>query len=137
MAEEPTTPNPTPDPAPDPAPAPTEAEQLRAQLEALTQERDQARQALTQAAQRYRQAVIAGSPDLPAGLIAGDTLDAVDASLAVARATAEAIRTHQKQAEEAARLGFRPPAGGGTRQPPDLSAMSPAEKIKHALNPQG
>jgi len=118
-------------------PAPSEVEQLRAQLEALTTERDQARQALTDAAARYRAAVIAGSPELPAALIVGDTFDQVDAALAVARATAEAIKAHQDAAVEAARLGFRPPAGGGVRQPPDFSAMSPAEKIKYGLNPQG
>jgi hypothetical protein len=81
------------------------------------------------AVQRYRDAVLAREPELPADLVAGDTVHAVDESLARARETVARVRQHLE--EQAYNL--RVPAGAPVRSAPDLSALSAAEKIRLGL----
>ena len=81
------------------------------------------------AADRYREAVLALEPALPPDLVAGDSVESVDASLARARETVAQVRLQMEQAAAAQRV----PAGAPARQPPDLSALSPGEKIRAGL----
>lgn len=102
--------------------AASEAESLRGQL-AEASERVRA------AAERYRDLVVRTEPQLPAELIAGDDVDAVDASVEAARAVVGRVRSHIEAQAQAARV----PAGAPPRSGPDLSAMTPEQKIRHGL----
>ena len=95
---------------------------LRRDLEAAHGER---RVALA----RYRETLLARSPELPADLVTGDTLEAVDQSAAAARQLVARVREHVAS-EDAARLV---PTGSPPRRGPDTAAMSPAEKIRYGL----
>jgi len=95
---------------------------MRAQVEAAA---EQARAA----AERHRALILQWEPALPAELIAGDTVDAVDASAATARAMVQRVRTQIEAQAEAARV----PAGAPQRPERDLSAMSPQQKIRFGL----
>ncbi len=89
---------------------------------------EQAHTAQREAVSRYRAALLAAAPELPAHLVQGETLEQLDAALAQARATVEHVRATIAQQEP------RPiPAGSPTRSGPDLAAMSPTEKIRHGL----
>jgi hypothetical protein len=107
-----------------------------ARLEAQSQEGDALRSALERAteqagaaAQRYREAALAREPDLPADLIAGDSVEAIDAALARARETVAQVRQHLEQQAQAQRV----PPGAPVRGAPDLSDLSAAEKIRLGL----
>ncbi|MEX2225300.1 MAG: hypothetical protein WEB52_02480 [Dehalococcoidia bacterium] len=100
----------------------SEAEDLRAQIaETAQRERD--------AATRYRELAIRAEPALPAALIAGDTIAAVDASLVAARDVVGRVRSHIEAQASATRV----PAGAPQRSSTDLSAMTPQQKIRYGL----
>jgi chromosome segregation ATPase len=78
---------------------------------------------------RYREALAAAAPELPAELLAGDTVEAVDEAARRARELVARVREHLSAAESA-----RPvPAGSPPRRGPDVAALSPAEKIRYGL----
>ncbi len=81
------------------------------------------------AAGRYRESVLALEPNLPADLVAGDSVEAVDESLDRARQTVARVRQHLEQVAAAQRV----PAGAPPRAAPDLGALSPLEKIRAGL----
>jgi chromosome segregation ATPase len=80
-------------------------------------------------ASRYRELAARAEPALPSDLIAGDTIEAIDASIAKARELAESVRSHIEAQAQAARV----PAGAPQRSAPDFSAMTPEQKIRHGL----
>jgi hypothetical protein len=90
---------------------------------------DDAAQRERAAAARYREIVVRSEPSLPPDLISGDTIDAVDASVTAAREIAGRVRSHIEAQAQAARV----PAGAPQRSGPDLSAMTPDQKIKYGL----
>ena len=98
------------------------AETLRSQLEDASQ-RERA------AAERYRDLVVRTEPALTAELIAGDSIDAVEASVEAARTMVGRIRTHIETQAHAGRV----PAGAPPRSGPDLSVLSPEQKIRYGL----
>ena len=69
-------------------------------------------------------------PALPPELIAGETVEAVDASVEHARALAGRVRTHIESRAEAARV----PAGAPERRASDVSALTPEQKIRYGLS---
>jgi len=85
------------------------------------------------AAGRYREAVLAAAPELPPELVSGETMEAVDASLAAARQTVAAVQRRSAGGPGAARV----PAGAPVRSGPDLSSLSPKEKIAFGLANSG
>jgi DNA repair exonuclease SbcCD ATPase subunit len=100
--------------------------------EELAQARDEAealRQQLRQAALRYREARLAARPELPPELVTGETLEEIDQQLQQAEGIVARLR--ERMAEEA--QGQRFPAGAPPRRAPDLSALSPLEKIRQGL----
>ena len=99
-----------------------DAASLRAML-------DDAEQRTRDAAARYRELAVRAEPAVAADLIAGDTIEAIDASIARARELAESVRSHIEAEPQAARV----PAGAPQRRAPDLSAMTPEQKIRHGL----
>lgn len=84
---------------------------------------------LAQAIAGYRSAVISANPEVPEKLINGDTIEAIDESLAKARKLVSQVR----QGLEAEAMQSRFPSGAPVRTPPDLSALSPKDKIKYAV----
>lgn len=78
---------------------------------------------------RYREALLTQSPELPADLVAGDTLEAVDRSAQAARELVARVREHVAVGEADRNV----PAGSPPRRGPDLSAMSAAEKIRYGI----
>ncbi len=79
---------------------------------------------------RYREMALAKALDVPAELVVGETVEEIDASLAAAQALVDRVRK-QMEARAAAE---RVPTGAPARKPPDLSALSPREKIAYALS---
>ena len=84
---------------------------------------------LTQAVASYRSLVVRSNPNVPEELIAGDTVEAIDKSLANAQTIIDRVR-QELEAETAA---TKVPAGAPQRMPIDLSALSPREKIQYAI----
>ena len=93
--------------------------------EALTE----ARNSLGQAVASYRALVVQANPDIPDELIAGDSIEAIDQSLENARNLISRV----KKGLEVEAAKTRIPAGAPQRTPPDLSALSPREKIQYAI----
>ncbi len=87
------------------------------------------RDSLAGAVARYRLAVLAAAPGVPEELVKGETVDEIDASLEAARSIVSRIR-QDLEAEVAAKSI---PAGAPPRSSHDASALSPGEKIAHAL----
>ena len=104
------------------AAATTEATALREQIDSATQRAQTA-------AERYRDLVVRTEPALPSDLISGGDVDAIDASVTAAREIVGRVRSH---IESRARAG-RVPAGAPPRSAPDLSALTPEQKIRHGL----
>ncbi len=77
------------------------------------------------AVSRYREVLLAATPELPAGLVQGETLEQIDAAVEQARATVEHVRAHTAFPAV--------PAGSPARTGPDPAAMSAAEKIRYGL----
>lgn len=78
---------------------------------------------------RYRGAVLAAAPEVPEDLVAGETVQEVDAALAQAKELVERVRRQLLAQSRAERV----PAGAPARHGPDLSVLSPQEKISYAL----
>jgi chromosome segregation ATPase len=84
---------------------------------------------LAAAARRYRDVLLAAEPELPADLIAGDSIEAVDESVARARTTVAQVRQHLEQQARELRVSPGAPARAGR----DLAGLSAAEKIRLGL----
>jgi chromosome segregation ATPase len=111
-----------------------------AELEVAAAERDEKLNALNesisrlngnllQAVSSYRSMVVKSNPGILEELIAGDTVEAIDKSVESANILIGRVREGLE--EEASRI--RIPAGAPPRTPPDLSALSPREKIQYAM----
>lgn len=112
---------------------PTTEEQLAGEVEGIggiEEEMASLRQQLSSATAKYRALILAAAPEVPEELITGETPDEVDASFAAAREMVERVR-RQLEAKAAAE---RVPAGAPARTPPDISGLSPVEKIAYALS---
>ena len=88
------------------------------------------REPLGSAVGRYREMVLAKAPEVPVELVRGETIEEIDASLTAAQAVVDRVKK-QIEAQAAAE---RVPAGAPARTPPDLSGLSPREKIAYALS---
>jgi hypothetical protein len=85
--------------------------------------------ALAGAVAKYRTAVAASAAGVPEELLRGETVEEIDSSLEQARRIVSKVR-EQLERDAAAKSV---PTGAPPRTPPDMSALSPAEKIVHAL----
>lgn len=106
--------------------ASAEAASLRDQLAAAVRRS-------TETAERYRDLVARTEPALPADLIAGDDVDAIDASVRTAREIVGRVRSHIETQAQSGRV----PAGAPPRSAPDLSALTPEQKIRYGLASRG
>jgi len=103
--------------------------QLRNSLEEREAELGNLREQMSTATSRYRAALLSSVPEVPEELVQGDTIEELDASLASARGIVEKVA--QQLGSQVA--SEQVPTGAPPRRPPDLSAMSPHEKILYAL----
>lgn len=113
---------------------------VRAEIEARDaaladagRERDALRAQLAEAAAKYRDLALTAASDIPAELIAGDTIEEIDASMEAARRTVARVRDHLEAQAQAGRV----PAGSPERRAPDLSRLSPGDKIRLGLERRG
>ena len=81
------------------------------------------------AATRFREALLSAEPDLPADLVQGDTVEAIEAAAEQARQTVARVRRHLEEQAQALRVPAGAPARGGQ----DTSSLSAAEKIRLGL----
>jgi hypothetical protein len=84
---------------------------------------------LAKAVTGYRQMLIKENPEVLAELISGESIEALDRSLATGRELTEKVK--QKLAEKTA--AEQVPAGAPPRTPPDTESLSPHEKIVYGL----
>jgi len=82
-----------------------------------------------QAVASYKVLVIQSNPDVPEELVTGDSIEAINDSLTSAKELVSKIRKGMEAEISLARV----PAGAPERTPPDLSALSPREKIQYAV----
>lgn len=95
--------------------------------------------ALATAAGRYREVLLAGNPQVPPELVAGESIEALDAALESAKVMVAAIIQRATLAGAPAGVAQAPstvqvPAGAPVRTGPDTSTMTAAEKIRYALS---
>jgi chromosome segregation ATPase len=90
---------------------------------------DEMGKSLPLAVAAYRELVGQANPGLVGEMIKGETIEAINESVKSARALVERVK--QEVGAENARV--RVPAGAPQRTLPDLSALSPREKIKYAM----
>jgi uncharacterized protein (DUF3084 family) len=102
---------------------------LKEELDELKQAIDEANKAVVQAVAAYKEMAVQANPGLPLELISGDTIAAINESVKNARSVVDKVR--QEMEAEAART--RIPAGAPRRSVPDLSGLSPREKIQQGL----
>lgn len=81
----------------------------------------------------FRAAIVAANPDAIPELIAGDSFEAITASVAGAK-TAYANAAARIKPEGQAATAPSVPAGGGAAPVVNLAQMSPAAKIAHGLS---
>ena len=87
------------------------------------------KQSLADSVASYKAAIVQSNPEVLAELISGDTIETVNESLEKAKALVSKVR----QGLEAEVASAKIPAGAPQRTPPDLSALSPREKIQYAI----
>lgn len=109
--------------------AQAELDEARRQASHRDGELTEAREQLSIALGKYREAVVAAEPWLPAEALSGGTTEAFEESLAHARYTAAQVRERLEGQGQAQRV----PAGAPARRGPDLSSLSPLDKIKRGL----
>ena len=84
---------------------------------------------LAEAVASYKALVAQLNPEVLEELITGDTIEAINESLEKAKTLVSRVR----QGLEAEITAGKVPAGAPIRTPPDLSALSPREKINYAI----
>ena len=84
---------------------------------------------LTDAVTGYKALVIKSNPDIIDDLIDGETVESINESLEKAKTLVSRIR--QGMEDEISKV--KVPAGAPERSSPDLSTLSPAEKIRYAI----
>ncbi len=107
-----------------------ELAQANHEAEAREQELAGLREQTKSSAERYRELVLQQAPELPAELVTGETVEEIDVALERARETVSKVRGHLESQAQAGRV----PVGAPARSGPDLSALSPEEKIRFGLN---
>jgi len=101
--------------------------------EAAAAELASAKEANAQAVSKYLDAVRTANSTIPQDIIAGDTIEDIDASLAKATTIAESVKANlEAQAKEA-----KVPAGAPTRGEISLEGLTPREKIAAGIQQKG
>ncbi len=115
------------------ASAQNEATSREDELAAARRQHEALRGQVQSSAQRYRELALQHSPELPADLVVGDTVEEIEAALQQARETVARVRGHLEQQAQAGRV----PVGAPPRGAPDVSGLSAEEKIRMGLQQGG
>lgn len=102
---------------------------LKHSLDELRGKSDGLGEELARAVAAYRELAIRANPGVPVELIAGNTIDEVNESLKKARVLIDRVRQEIERETSHARV----PAGAPQRSVPDISTLSPREKIQLSL----
>ena len=84
---------------------------------------------LAEAVAHYKTVVIQTNPEVMEELVSGDNIEAINESLEKAKSLINRVRQGLETEISLARV----PAGAPERRSPDLSALSPSEKIQYAI----
>jgi uncharacterized coiled-coil protein SlyX len=84
---------------------------------------------LAEAVAGYKAMVVQANSEVLEELVTGDTVESINDSLNKAKTLVSRVR----QGLETEISGAKIPAGAPQRTPPDLSALSPREKIQYAI----
>lgn len=84
---------------------------------------------LTTAVANYKAMVVQANPEVLEELISGESIESINESLTQAKTLVSKVR----QGVEAEILLAKVPAGAPVRTSPDLSTLSPREKIQYAI----
>ncbi len=84
---------------------------------------------LAEAVASYKATVVQANPEVIEELITGDTIESINESLSKAKVLVSKVR----QGVEAQISWAKVPAGAPERTSPDLSVLSPREKIQYAI----
>jgi len=102
-------------------------------FESTTAELASVKEANAQAVAKYLDAVRLANPTIPRDIIAGDTIEDIDASLVRATTIAESVKASlEAQAKEA-----KVPAGAPPRGEISLEGLTPREKIAAGIQQKG
>lgn len=102
---------------------------LEQSINELEEKRAATEDSLVEAVTSYRNMIAQANPDIVEELINGDTIEALNESLEKARRLIGRVRQGLETEIALAKV----PAGAPERRPPDLSALSPREKIQYAI----
>ena len=105
-------------------------EQRESTLKEREEEIEGVRAQLAQAVAVYRTSLLAAEPEIPEEMVQGTTIDEIQASLAGARQMVEQVRTQLESQASQERIPF----GAPVRSAPDISSLSPQEKILPGLS---
>ena len=106
------------------------------EIATLQQARDELEERLTtlnnslaEAVASYKAVIVQANPEVTEELISGDTIESINESLEKAKDLVSKVRQGVETAISLAKV----PAGAPERTSPDLSALSPREKIQYAI----
>ena len=103
---------------------------LEKKLSDISREQKETQDRLADAVNSYRALVTGNNVEIPAELITGGSIEEIDSSLVKAKLLVGKIR----QGLESEIASVRIPGGAPVRSEPDISGLSPIEKIKYAMN---
>ena len=101
--------------------------------EAAVAELAQVKESYDRAVARYLDAVRLANPTIPRDIVAGDTIEEIDASLARAATIADSVRASLEARAKEAKV----PAGAPTRGEISVEGLSPREKIAAGIQQKG
>jgi len=104
-------------------------EERETRITALEEESGALREELASALQKYRSSLLASVPEVPEEMVQGETIHQLEESFAHARGMVERVRNDL----DAKASRERVPAGAPVRAAPDLSSLSPRDKIAYGL----
>ena len=107
--------------------------ELDASITELAKAKETSEAAIGIATGKYREALVAGHPDIPQELIAGNTVEELFTSVEKGKAVVESVK---KALDEQAAAG-KVPAGAPTRGGISTEGMSAKEKIVAGILPKG
>ena len=110
----------------------SEAKAEVARNEAISAELSTIKEARDQAVTKYLDMAKALNPNIPEGIIGGETIAEIDQSIEKGKAIVEAVKKAMESEASAARI----PAGAPTRGAISTEGMSPKEKIAYAIQPK-
>ncbi len=93
-----------------------------------------ARTTIREAAAKYRAAVLASAPDIPEDLVPeAEDIAEIDRGIEAARRVVGRVREKMEEETAEQARALRVPAGAPVRRAPDVSALSPEDKIRLGL----